>query len=122
AEAERLSLPHISDVQHVGDGANLRELLALAARLEEGLELHCDVEVILDRVLAAAGDDDDVVGAGRDRFLDAVLDDRLVAAVEGLLRLRLGRRKKSRAEARGGEDGFADDGHREIVTYNGRPR
>ena len=72
------------------------------------LELDRDVEVILDRVLAAAGDEDDVVDAGRDRFLDAVLDDRLVDERQHFLRLRLGRGKEARAEAGGGEDGFAD--------------
>jgi hypothetical protein len=34
--------------------------VALAARLEKALQFDRDVEVILDRVLAAAGDDDDV--------------------------------------------------------------
>ena len=80
----------------------------LAARLEEGLELDGDVEVILDRVLAAAGDEDDVVDAGRDRLLDAVLDDRLVDERQHLLRLRLGGGQEAGAEAGGGEHGFAD--------------
>ena len=80
----------------------------LAARLEKRLELDRDVEVILDRVLAAAGDEDDVVDAGRDRFLDAVLDDRLVDERQHFLRLRLGRGQEAGAEAGGGEDGFAD--------------
>ena len=43
-----------------------------------------------------------------DGLLDAVLDDRLVDEDEHLLRLRLGRRKKARAEAGGGEDGLAN--------------
>ena len=91
-----------------GDLADLLELLRLAALLEEALELDGDVEVILDRVLAAAGDDDDVVDAGLDRFLDAVLNDRLVDEDQHFLRLRLGRGKEAGAETRGGEDGFAD--------------
>mgnify|MGYP003694263691 CR=1 FL=1 len=64
-QAERLALADIREVDHVGDLADLLELLALAARLEKRLELHRDVEVILDRVLAAAGDQQDVVDAGR---------------------------------------------------------
>jgi hypothetical protein len=36
------------------------------------------VEVILDRALAAAGDDDDVLDPRRDRLFHAVLDDGLV--------------------------------------------
>ena len=108
AEAERLALPDVREVDHVRDLADLLELLALAARLEKRLELHRDVEVILDRVLAAAGDEDDVVDARRDRFLDAVLNDRLVDERQHFLRLRLGGGQEARAEAGGGEDGFAD--------------
>ena len=109
AEAERLALPDVGEVDHVRDLADLVELFALAARLEKRLELHRDVEVIFDRVLAAAGHQDDVVDAGGDRLLDAVLDDRLVDERQHLLRLRLGRGKKPGAEAGGGEHGLADD-------------
>ena len=73
------------------------------------LELDRHVEVILDRVLAAAGDEDDVVDARRDRFFDAVLNDRLVDERQHFLGLRLGGRKEAGAETGGGEDGFADD-------------
>ena len=72
------------------------------------LELDRDVEMILDRVLAAAGDEDDVVDARRDRFLDAVLDDRLVDERQHFFRLRLGRRQEAGAEPGGGKDGFAN--------------
>ena len=108
AEAERLALPDVGEVDHVRDLADLGELLALAARLEKRLELHRDVEVIFDRVLAAAGDQDDVVDARRDRFFDAVLNDRLVDQRQHFLRLRLGRGKEAGAETGGGEHGLAD--------------
>ena len=72
------------------------------------LELDRHVEVILDRVLAAAGDEDDVVDAGRDRLLDAVLDDRLVDERQHFLRLRLGGGQEAGAEAGGGEDRLAN--------------
>ena len=83
----------------------------LAARLEERLELDRDVEVILDGVLAAAGDEDDVVDAGRDRLLDAVLDDRLVDERQHFLRLRLGGGQEAGAEAGGGKDGLSNQRH-----------
>ena len=54
AEAERLALADVREVDQVRDLADLVELLRLAARLEKRLELDRDVEVILDRVLAAA--------------------------------------------------------------------
>ena len=75
---------------------------------EKALELDVDVEMVLDGVLAAAGDDDDVVDAGLDRFLDAVLNNRLVDEREHFLRLCFGRGKESGAEAGGREDDFAD--------------
>ena len=43
-----------------------------------------------------------------DRLFDAVLDDRLVDQRQHFLRLRLGGRQETGAEAGGGEDGFAD--------------
>src|SRR5207247_9061456 len=109
------------EVDHVRDLADLGELIALAAGLEERLELDRHIEVIFDGVLAAAGHEDDVVDARRHRFLDAVLDDRLVDERQHLLRLRLGRRPKARAETCNGEDGLAYSRHVEIVTYNAGP-
>ena len=117
AEAERLSLPDVREIDHVRDLADLVQLVAFAARLEERLELHRYVEVIFDRVLAAPGDENDVVDAGSDRLLDAVLDDRLVDQRQHFLRLRFGGGKKSRAETGHREDRLADDGsHGRIVA------
>jgi len=53
----------VRDVDQVRDLSHFFEELVLASRLEKGLELDRDVEVIFDGVLAAAGDEDDVVGA-----------------------------------------------------------
>ena len=107
AQAERFTLTDVREVDQVRDVPNLGEQLFLAARLEERLELDRDVEMILDRVLAASGDQDDVGDAGRDRLFDAVLDDWLVDERQHLFRLRLGRREKPRAESCGRKDGFA---------------
>ena len=71
AETERLALAHVGEVDQVRDLANLLEQVLLAARLEERLELDGDVEVVLDGVLAAPGDEDDVGDAGRHGLLDA---------------------------------------------------
>jgi hypothetical protein len=46
--------------------------------------------VILDGVLAATRHEDDIRDAGRQRLLDAVLDDRLVDERQHLFRLRFG--------------------------------
>ena len=103
-EAERLALTHVRKVDQIGDLPNFTELVRLAALFEEALQLDGDVEVILDGVLSAAGDEDDVVDAGGDRLLDAVLDDWLVHERQHFLRLGLGGRKEPRAETRRGED------------------
>ena len=108
SEAERLALPDVGEVDRARNLADLGELLLLAARLEERLELDRDVEMVLDRVLAAAGDQDDVVDAGGDGLFDAVLNDRLVDERQHLLGLRLGGREKPRAESGGGEDRLAN--------------
>ena len=107
-EAEWLALANVGEVDRARDPANLGELFLLASRFEERLELDRDVEVVLDRVLAAAGDQDDVVDAGGDRLLDAVLDDRLVDERQHFLGLRLGSGQKPRAESGGGEDRLAN--------------
>ena len=84
------------------------EQRVLPLGLEVRLEIGRDVEVVFDHALATAGDDDDVGQARRHRFFDAVLDDRLVDQREHLLRLRLGRRKEARAEARGRKHRLTD--------------
>ena len=111
AQAQGLALADVGDVDQVRDLADLAQQIRLAAGLEERLELDRDVEVVLDGVLAAPGDEDDVVDARGDRFLDAVLDDRLVDEREHLLGLGLGGGEEPRAEAGGGEDGFAHPVH-----------
>ena len=79
--------------------------------------------MILDRVLAAAGDEDDVVDARRDRFLDAVLNDRLVDERKHFLGLSFCRRQEAGTETGGGEDGFANaDSHERIVAEHSEGR
>ena len=88
--------------------ADLAELLDLALLLEQVLELVVEVEVVLDRALLRRGDDDDLLDPRGDRFLDAVLDDRLVDEGQHLLGLRLGGGQEAGAPAGGREDSFAD--------------
>ena len=73
--------------------------------------------MILDGVLAAPGDQNDVVDARGDGLFDAVLNDRLVDERQHFFGLRFGGRQKPRAEPCDGEDGFAHDGwHGGIVA------
>ena len=108
AEPEGLALAHVGKVDEIRNLANLRQELRLAARLEKGLELDRDVEVILDRVLSPPGHEDDVRHAGGHGFLDAVLNDRLVDQRQHLFGLRFGGRKKASTQTCSGEDGFAN--------------
>ena len=80
--------------------------LRLPLLVEGVLELEDGVEVVLDRALAAAGDEDRVGDARQVRLLDHVLDQRLVDEREHLLRGGLGRRQEPRPEPADGKDGL----------------
>ena len=97
SQTERLFLPNIGDVDHVGNRAHGREQILLVAAFEEMLELKANVEVILNGALATSGNDDDVLDAGVFGFLNTILDQGLVDERQHLLGHRLGRRKKTRA-------------------------
>jgi hypothetical protein len=62
-QSEWFSLAHVRHIDHLRDVADLFEQVQLAALLQKALELDVHVEVIFDGVLAAAGDDDDVLDA-----------------------------------------------------------
>ncbi len=108
AEAELLLLADVGDLGQVADVTDAPEHLDVAALLEQVLELEREIEVVLDRPLLAAGDDDDLLDAGGDRLFDGVLDDRLVDERQHLLRLSLRRRQEPGAPSGGRKDGFAD--------------
>ena len=55
AESERFALAHVAHIDQVRDLADLFELIELAAAFQKRLELGRHIEVIFDRVLAAAG-------------------------------------------------------------------
>jgi hypothetical protein len=118
-EAQLLLLADVRELGQVSDRPDLAELFDLALLLEQVLELVVEIEVILDRALVGRGDDDDLLDPGSDRFLDAVLDDRLVDQRQHLLGLRLGRGQETGAPAGGREDSFAD-AHRTSEGGQGR--
>ena len=64
--------------------------------------------MVLDDVLAAAGDEDELLDARFHRLFDRVLDDGLVHDGQHFLRHRLGCGQETRAHAGDRQDGFAD--------------
>ena len=85
-----------------------RELACLAARGEHLLELELAVEMVLDHALVAAGDEDEMLDAGRHRLVDHVLDQRTVNHRQHFFGHGLGRREEARAEPCHGEHCFTD--------------
>ena len=77
-----------------------RQVVGLAALLEQRLELGGAIEVVLDRRLAARGDEDDLLDARRHALLDDDLDAGHVDQRQHLLRHRLGRRQEPRSKSR----------------------
>jgi hypothetical protein len=83
-----------------------RQLAGLPRRTEVVLELEVAVEVVLEAALVAAGDDEDVVDAGRHGLLHHVLDGGLVDDRQHLLGLGLGGGQEAGAEAGRRDDGL----------------
>ena len=90
SQTESFFLAHVGHVDHVGDLANDLQQIGFAALNQHFFQLVADVEMILDGLLAAAGDHDDLVAAGGQGFFDAVLNDGLVHQRQHFLGLRFG--------------------------------
>src|SRR5436190_4482542 len=117
AEAERLGLTDVDAAHAFGkDRAHLREQGILAFALELGLELVGLVEMVLDRALVAAGDEDHVGDAGSGRLFHRVLNERLVDDRHHLLRARLGDGQEAAAEPGYGEDRFFQLRHQRSLS------
>ena len=109
AEAERLLLTR--EAGRAGfrqQAVQQRQLCILVALAQRMLKLELNVEVILDHVLAAAGDEHEMLDPGFHRLIDDVLDHRLVDDGEHFLRHRLGRRQEPRPQS----------GHRKYCLTN----
>src|SRR3989441_191701 len=104
AKPERLLLPRVAELQHVADFSNHLGLVFFPFFFKKSLERGRRIEMILDGILAFAGDDNDVLDSRRDALFRDVLNLRLVDDGEHLFGLRLGGGQKARAEAGGRED------------------
>ena len=97
-ETERRRLPDVDAARpRRHDVLQRLQQVDLALRFERLLQLVVGVEVIFDRALRAAGDEDQLAGARSERLLRGVLDQRLVDDGQHFLRAGLGRRQEARA-------------------------
>ncbi|OPZ15500.1 MAG: hypothetical protein BWZ10_01743 [candidate division BRC1 bacterium ADurb.BinA364] len=109
-QPERFLLAHEMQIGHFGDFAHLGQQMRLVRALQRHFELGMIIEVILDRALAPARDDQNVIQAGVHGFLDDVLHDRRIDDRQHFFWLRLGGGQKTGAHAGGGNDRFAKGG------------
>ena len=86
--------------------------LGLALGQELGLELDLVVEIVLDRLFGAAGDEDDVLDSRLARLFHDVGENRPVDDVQQLLGRGLGAGQNPRAETGHGQDRLAQAGGR----------
>ena len=87
-----------------------------------GVELRVGVEVILDRALAAAGDEQHPVDPRSYELLHDVLHNRLVDERQHLLGLRARRRQQAGAEPRDRHDRVGNRIHRRDAIRRARAR
>jgi hypothetical protein len=108
-EAQGLGLADVDAVDvlrhHV---AHELQQFGLAALLQFAFKFVGLVEMVLDRPLGTAGDEDHVGNAGRNRLLHRILDQRLVHDRHHLLRTGLGGGQEAGAHAGNWEYGFGN--------------
>ena len=92
-------------------GENRKLGLLVAALLERALQFVLQVEVVFDHALVASGDHDEMLDAGRARFVDHMLDQWAIDDRQHFLRHRLGGGQEPGTESRNGENGLANGFH-----------
>lgn len=108
AETERIPLANIAEVNLGADVADQVGAPRIAFLAQKVFKLGRMVKMVFNGILAAAGDDDNVLDTGGGAFLDGVLNERLVDNWKHFLGLSLGGRKKASAESCCREDCFAN--------------
>ena len=91
AETQGLALPDESELAKARDGPHLLEIIGLAPSEQHVLQLVGHVEMILDGLFAATGDEHKVFYTRADGFFHDILDDGLVHQGQHFFGLGLGR-------------------------------
>ena len=116
SQPEWFLLPCVAEVHHIPNVMYQFGEVGLALAFKKTFQLRRRIEMVFDRVLAPARDDDDVVDPGSDAFLDHVLNQWLINHGQHFLGLRLGCGQESSAKPGGRQDGFPNalwlQGHR----------
>ena len=121
SQAEGMLLAGVGDLSG-GRGAvpDPLQRLGLPAAGQHVLQLHRLIEIVLDRVLAPSGHEDELFDAGRPRLLERVLDQRLVDHRQQFLGQGLGCRQEPGPQPADRQDGFANrGGHRLLREGHG---
>ncbi len=109
AQAQRLLLAGIGDLTGLRHPRDQRlEFRGLVPLAQRALQIRGMVEMILEGRLATAGDEDEMFDAGGGRFLDRVLDQRLIDHRQHFLGHRLGGGQEPGAETSDRKHAFAD--------------
>ena len=106
SQPKRFLLAHVAHVDHVGDLAHFVQQVFFAPLFENPFQFVRNVEMVFDGVFPTSGYDRDIANTRAYRFLDHVLDQRLVDERQHLFRLSLGCRQKTRTQAGRRKDCF----------------
>ena len=121
AQTQRLALTRV-EVLHVGALELQRgEQFFLAVFTKQLHQLFVDVEMILERRLARAGDEQDAPQPIAGQLFADVLHHRLTADRQHLFRLRFGRRQQPRPKPGDRDDGDVDAHDRGRIITGGSP-
>ncbi|MCY1353308.1 hypothetical protein D9M69_396450 [compost metagenome] len=108
AQALHFHLTGVGEAALVDQAADTDQVLLLVSALDLMLQLVADVEVVLERTLAAASHDGNLAQAGIQGLFNAVLDQWLVHHWQHFLGHRLGGRQEACTVTSGGEQAFLD--------------
>src|SRR6202041_1880861 len=85
-QPQRFILPRVAEMQSAADFAYHLRLLRFSFRFQKTFELRRKIEMIFDGILAASGDENNVLDSGSNAFFHRVLNQRLIHHRQHFLR------------------------------------
>src|SRR4029079_16491887 len=108
SQAEWFLLSGVAEVHHVANIVHQFGEIGFALLLQKTFQLRRRIEVVLNGILAAAGNHNNVVDTRSHAFFDHVLYEWLVYYGQHFLGLRFSSGQETSAQSRGWKDGFAN--------------